>query len=334
MRLLMGILASAPFEVELAGDESLSARPMERVAEPLRRMGADVRTQEGHPPVRVRGGDLHGADHVLTVPSAQVKGALLLAGLAADGTTSVLEPAATRDHSERVLRALGAPVDRDERRVSIGRFQHQGFSGSVPGDASSAAFLVGAAAVTGSSLTIRDVGLNPTRLRFLDVFARMGVRTEQRIERHELGEPVGELWVAPCDGPDPVQVSADELPLVHDEVPVLAAVAAHATGGSRFHGAGELRVKESDRLAMIAEGIRELGGQSSDQGDDLLVGGGGLTGGRTRSGGDHRIAMGLAVAALAAVGPSDIDGFESADVSFPGFVELLRGLGALIEATA
>lgn len=334
MRLLMGIVASAPFEVEFVGDESLSRRPMERVAEPLRRMGADVWTESGHAPVRVRGGDLRGATHVLSVPSAQVKGALLLAGVAADDTTSVHEPASTRDHTERALEALGAPVRREEGRVTVERFQHQGFAGSVPGDVSSAAFLIGAAAVTGSSLTIHDVGLNPTRLRFLDVLARMGVQTERRVDRHELGEPVGELWVAPCEGPGPVQVSADELPLVHDEVPVLAAVAALAPGESRFSGAGELRVKESDRIALLTEGIRGLGGEATDEGNDLLVAGGGLSGGRARSGGDHRIAMGLAVAALGATAPSEIHGFGSVDVSFPGFGALLHGLGAAIEVSA
>jgi 3-phosphoshikimate 1-carboxyvinyltransferase len=331
MRLLMGILAASLFGSELTGDRSLSARPMERVAEPLRRMGAVIGTHQGHPPVTVEGGALRGIDHDSSVPSAQVKGAVLLAGIAAEGETVVREPSPTRDHTERALQALGGPIEWMPRRASVRRFQHEGFSGEVPGDVSAAAFLVAAAALSGSSLVVRGVGLNPSRLHFLAVLDRMGVHTQARVERNELGEPVGDLYVQPCDGLEPVSVSPEELPLVVDEVPVLAAVAAHAPGISRFHGARELRVKESDRLATIAHGINQLGGQATDEGDDLTVGGGGLRGGRGDARGDHRIAMALAVAGLAAQAPCEIDGAEAAEVSFPGFVQVMRDLGARIE---
>lgn len=331
MRLLSGVLASSPFRSTLVGDESLSARPMERVAEPLRAMGAGVATDHGHAPVDIQGGHLRGIVFRPQVPSAQVKSAVLLAGLDADGVTEVHEPAATRDHTERALSALGGPVDAREGSVSLRRFQHEGFEARVPGDPSSAAFLLGAAALTGSSLTIRGLGLNPTRTRFLDVLDRMGVRTERRVEANELGEPVGTLWVAPSDGVAPVRVGPDEVPLVIDEIPVLALLATNAGGESTFLGVGELRVKETDRFGSLVEGIRGLGGDAAAQGDDLVVAGGGLEGGRCDSRGDHRIAMGFAVAGLGARGPVDVDGIESAEVSFPGFVAVLRSIGASVE---
>jgi 3-phosphoshikimate 1-carboxyvinyltransferase len=331
MRLLMGLLSTSPFATALTGDASLAHRPMERVAEPLRRMGADVRTSDGRPPVTVRGSSLVGIDFTSPAPSAQVKSAVLLAGVAASGVTTVRESVPTRDHTERALQALGVPIDLRSGTASVRRFQHEGFTGSVPGDPSTAAFLVAAAALTGSPLEIHGVALNPTRTHFLEVLGRMGVRTESRIEDHELGEPVGSLFVAPCDGLTSVRVESHELPLVVDEVPVLAAVAAHAPGDSRFLGAEELRLKESDRLRAIAAGIRELGGHAADEGMDLIVAGGGLEGGRTDARGDHRIALSLAVAALAARAPCEIDGFESADVSFPGAAGVIRELGGRVE---
>jgi 3-phosphoshikimate 1-carboxyvinyltransferase len=331
MRLLMGIVAASPFRTGLIGDDSLNRRPMERVAEPLRLMGASIDTVDGHPPVVVEGGRLTGVDHRSTTPSAQVKGAILLAGVEADGITIVRESIATRDHTERALQALGGHIDWQVGRISVKRFQHEGFSARVPGDPSGAAFLVAAAALTGSPLELHGVGLNPSRLRYLEVLERMGVHTETRIQGEELGEPVGELFVAPCDGLSPVRVPSEELPLVVDEVPALAAVAAHAPGDSWFLGAGELRVKESDRLAAIVRGIRNLGGHAGDDGTDLVVAGGGLEGGHADPQSDHRIAMALTVAGLMARGPCEIDGIEAADVSFPGFVHLLATLGARIE---
>ena len=258
------------------------------------------------------------------MPSAQVKSAVLLAGIDADGTTTVREAVRTRDHTERALAALGAPVERHELSVSVRRFQHEGFSASVPGDPSSAAFLVAAAAITGSSITIVDVGLNPTRTHFLEVMARMGVddrggRSPGRAGRTRRRHPC----VRPRRAFDAVRVEPDELPLVIDEVPVLAALAAHAPADSWFLGAGELRVKESDRLDGIGDGIRALGGQAAVEGDDLVVAGGGLDGGRADAHGDHRMAMAFAVSALGARGTVEVDGMESAEVSFPGFARTL-----------
>jgi 3-phosphoshikimate 1-carboxyvinyltransferase len=294
-------------------------------------MGAVVRTQDGHAPVVVRGGDLRGIDHRPAAPSAQVKSAVLLAGLAAEGRTSVRESAATRDHTERALRHLGAPVRLEAGVVGIERYQHEGFSARVPGDVSSAAFLVAAAALTGASLEAREVGLNPTRTFFLEVLARMGVPVHAEVEREELGEPLGRLRVEPTGQLRGVTVAEDELPLVIDEVPVLAVLAAHAGGESRFLGAGELRVKEVDRLRAVTESIRALGGHAGVEGEDLVVAGGGLRGGVVGAGGDHRMAMAMAVAALAARAPVEIEGIEAADVSYPGFATALRGLGARVE---
>jgi len=334
MRLLAGVLAAAPFRSVLIGDPSLSTRPMERVAEPLRALGAHVSTVDGHAPVTIDGARLRGVRYEVPVPSAQVKSAVLLAATAADGETTVVERVATRDHTERALGALGADLRVDGRSITVSAFQHQGFDGRVPGDPSSAAFLVAAAALTRSELTIADVGVNPTRIRYLDVMRRMGIEVEVRVERHEVGEPVGTLAVRATSTLAPVRVERDELPMVIDEVPVLAALAAHAGGPSWFVGAGELRVKESDRLAGLAEGLRALGHHAAVEGDDLVLGGSGIAGGRVASQGDHRIAMAFAVAGLAADRPVEIDGMEVEAVSFPGFSRTLRGLGADVEVVA
>lgn len=334
MRLLAGVLAAAPFRTVLTGDGSLSQRPMERVAEPLRAMGATVQTTDGHAPVTVDGGNLSGITHEPQIPSAQVKAAVLLAGVAAEGETSVIETSPTRDHTERALRALGAPVRIDGLRSTVERFQHPGFEGRVPGDLSSAAFLIAAAALTNSSIEIGGVGLNPSRTRFLDVMERMGVSTERIVQDEALGEPVGILRVPSGATLRGTSIPSDELPLVIDEVPVLALLAAHAKGETWFLGAGELRVKESDRLRGLAAGIRGLGGHAGDEGEDLVVAGGGLPGGAVDAGADHRLAMSFAIAALAADRPCEIEGMEVAEVSFPGFLHALRALGAQLEVTA
>jgi 3-phosphoshikimate 1-carboxyvinyltransferase len=336
MRLVTGIAARLPGQTVLDGDASLRRRPMERVAEPLRLMGARIQTRDGGAPLEVEGGALVGVRYACPVPSAQVKSAVLFAGLAAEGETIVTEPAPTRDHTERALEALGAPVRRTPGfgEVAVRAFEPPGFSAGVPGDPSAAAFLLGAAAITGGGVTVDGVGLNETRGRFLAVMQRLGanIHAEPRDEAAALGEPVGSL--AGGAGPGGLRgtaVSADELPLVIDEVPILAGMAAHAEGESRFEGAGELRVKESDRLAGLAEGIRRLGGEAAVEGAALVVGGGGLAGGRADGREDHRLAMALAVAALGARGPSEVDGIGWAAVSFPGFVEALAGLGARVE---
>jgi 3-phosphoshikimate 1-carboxyvinyltransferase len=327
----MGLLATTEFRTVLTGDPSLSRRPMERVAEPLRALGARIATIDGHAPITIEGGPLQGTVVAPSVPSAQIKSAVLLAGLDADGTTTVRESVLTRDHTERALRALGAPIEQIDGSIAVRRFQHEGFSARVPGDPSSAAFLVAAAALTGSAIEIVEVGLNPTRTHFLEVMARMGVETELDVRHEEMGEPVGDILVRPTSGVHAVQVEPGELPLLIDEVPVLAGLAAHAPAASRFLGAGELRVKESDRLRGIAEGIRAMGGEAAVEGEDLVVTGGGLEGGVAEARGDHRMAMAFAVSGLAARAPVDVEGMESADVSFPGFIQTLDALGASIQ---
>ena len=332
MRLLAGVVAACPFESVLTGDESLSARPMERVAAPLRAMGADVRTTDGHAPISIAGGRLTGTRVEPAVPSAQVKSAVLLAGLAAEGATSVVEAARTRDHTERALGALGAPVDVDGTEVTLrGPFQHGGLDGTLPGDPSAAAFLLAGGALTGGGVSILDVGLNPTRLGYLEVLSRMGLDVERQVEVEENGEPRGTLRSRAVGAIGSVVVSAEELPSVIDEVPVLAALAVHAEGESRFEGGRELRVKESDRLTALERGLRSLGGRIRIDGDDLVVDGGGLEGGPVVPVDDHRIVMALVVAALAARRPSVVEGIDAAAVSFPGFVPALTALGARVE---
>jgi 3-phosphoshikimate 1-carboxyvinyltransferase len=331
MRLLSGVLAASPLSATLDGDDSLRARPMERVAEPLRRMGAVVDTVDGHAPVAIKGAALQGIRYETPVPSAQVKGAVLLAGIGAEGRTEVIESTATRDHTERALRALGAGVTDLPSGIGVERFDVPSFSGSVPGDVSSAAFLAAAAALTGGETTVERVGCNPTRTAFLRVLARMGAHVEIATTGEELGEPVGALRISATHGLQGIVIAPDDLPGIVDEVPVLAAVAAHAEGQTRFGGAAELRVKESDRLTGLRDLIRGLGGEAAIEGDALVVAGGGLKGGTADSRGDHRMAMAAVAAAVAARGPSEIEGIEAAAVSFPGFTATMLDLGARIE---
>jgi 3-phosphoshikimate 1-carboxyvinyltransferase len=334
MRLVCGLLAPCAFPVTLDGDASLRGRPMERVAAPLRAMGVQVATTDGHAPVSLRGGRPTGREIVLERPSAQVKSAILLAGLAADGTTSVSEPAPTRDHTERLFRALGGPVEVVDGRIQVRRFDHRGFEGRVPGDPSAAVYLLVAAALTGGGITITGVGLNPSRLHVLEVLRRMGVPVAAEVDDEVLGEPMGSLRLEPnTAAPVGARIEPWEIPLIIDEVPALAALAVHASGESWFLDAGELRVKESDRLERMAGGLRELGGHAADEGDDLVIAGTGLAGGTVTAGDDHRIAMALVVAGLAASGPVTVREAQWADVSFPGFGPTLAGVGGRIEAS-
>ena len=331
LRLLAGVLAGSPFRSILDGDETLRRRPMERVARPLRAMGATVSTDQGRPPVRIEGHSLSGVSWATEVPSAQVKGAVLLAGLVADGATRVDESAPTRDHTERLLDALGAPVERDHGGVGVRAFQHGGLDADVPGDVSSAMFLIAAAGVTAGEVRVTGVGLNPTRTAALEVARRMGVTVTTAEQGTSVGEPFGSIDVAASGDLTSARIDAATLPLLVDEVPALAALAVRATGETRFEEAGELRVKESDRLTALGDGIRELGGTARVEGDALVVLGGDMAGGATDARGDHRLAMAFVVAALGARGPSVITGVETAAVSFPGFLSVMSAIGADVE---
>ncbi|GAV31214.1 5-enolpyruvylshikimate-3-phosphate synthase [Coriobacteriaceae bacterium EMTCatB1] len=330
-RLLMGVLAGYPVRCTLVGDESLSRRPMRRVTEPLSRMGARFELSGlGTLPAVVTGGGLVGCEHVLPVASAQVKSALLLAGLRAHGTTRVTEPAPSRDHTERMLPAFGAAVTR-EPPVTVSVLGPQSLSAAqvtVPADPSSAAFLVVAALlVPGSEIVLRDVSLNPTRTGFLAVLERMGADFEVCDVRASGAEEVGDLVVRYTERLCGTEVTPDEVPALIDEVPILAIAAATAEGVTRFRAVGELRVKESDRFDAIVTSLAAMGADAHADDDDLVVEGPSrLQPALLSSRGDHRLAMAFAVAGLVAEGPVRIDGFESVGVSYPGFLDDVRAL--------
>ena len=326
MRLLAGILAGQPFQTELTGDASLRTRPMDRIVEPLSRMGARiVASGDGRfPPLRITGGSLRGITYTLPVASAQVKSAVLLAGLLAEGPTTVVEPTPTRDHTERMLAAFGAPIRRDGDRVSVTAAALRGHEVRVCGDISSAAFLLAAAAaMPGSELTVEHVGLNPTRTGFLDVLRALGAEADVRQSGEDAGEPVGAVTVR-GQRLRGVRIGGSLIPRVIDELPVLCVIATAAEGETVISDAAELRVKESDRIAVIARGLRSLGGEVEERPDGLTVYGSRLRGGRVGSAGDHRIAMAFAVAGLLAGGPVTVEGAESIKVSFPEFGRVLQ----------
>jgi 3-phosphoshikimate 1-carboxyvinyltransferase len=325
MRLLAGVLAAHPFDTTIVGDPSLSRRPMRRVAEPLTRMGAVVETRpDGRPPLTVRGARLRGIDISLEIPSAQVKSAIMLAGLQAEGRTTVREPAPTRDHTERALAAFGARVERAGTAVALdgGQLLRAG-PYRVAGDISSAAFLaVAAAGLPDSRITFDEVGLNPTRTAWLDVLRRAGAVVETEIDREESGEPVGRLTIAHARL-EPVTIDPTEVPLLIDELPALAALGAFG-GAVEVAGAGELRHKESDRIAALVAGLRSLGMRAQERTDGFAVEPSRPTGGDADAAGDHRLAMTFAIAALAGRAPSRIVGADAVDVSYPGYFEALR----------
>jgi 3-phosphoshikimate 1-carboxyvinyltransferase len=327
LRLLTGILAGQKGRFELTGDESLRARPMDRVAEPLMRMGARISTANGLPPVVVEGTDaLKGIEYALPVASAQVKSAILLAGLNANGTTTVVEAIPTRDHTELMLDAAGARLRRRPHSVSIepaGRLRLTEVT--VPGDFSAAApFIVAATLLAGSELTIHDVGLNPRRTGLLDVLERMGARISVYNRRKAGGELIGDLEVHSAEL-TATDIEPDEVPLVVDELPLFALVAGSARGDSRVAGAGELRVKESDRIESVTNGLRTLGVRIRARDDGFEVKGvpARPTGGRMPSDGDHRIAVLAAIAGLVSREGVEVGGADAVAISFPGFFELL-----------
>ena len=329
MRLMAGILAGRPFRSVLAGDASLSRRPMRRVVEPLTRMGATISTREGRPPLTIDGARLHGITHRPDVPSAQVKSAVLLAGMQADRRTTVIEPVQTRDHTERALEAFGATVERDGASVTVEGCQQLGARElTVPGDISGAVFwIVLAAASPGSRLEIDGVGLNPTRTAVFDILRRAGVTLEVEVQDEADGEPRGRVRVqgAALRG---FSIDPEEVPAVIDEIPALAALGVRLPEGERMRveGAAELRVKESDRIAGLARGLRALGAEVVEYPDGFELIPHPLTGATMDACGDHRLAMAFAVAAAGGRVVSSVTGASAVDVSYPGFFDELARL--------
>jgi 3-phosphoshikimate 1-carboxyvinyltransferase len=337
MRLLTGILAGQEFTSKLTGDASLQKRPMKRVVAPLREMGADIRARDDNfAPLEIRGRRLRAIDYQIPVASAQVKSAVLLAGLFADGVTSVTEPARTRDHTELALEEFGAAVERNGRTVRVHPLAGTNGGGKllaraldVPGDLSSAVFFIAAASLLAeSNILIHNVGLNPTRTAILDVLAGMGASIHMVSLQSSHGEVVGDLAVKGASLKGGV-VEGEQIPLVIDELPMLAALAPFTEEGIEIRDAAELRVKESDRIAALAENLRRMGAKVEERPDGLRVEGrkaGKLRGAEIDPRGDHRIAMAFAVAALAAEGATVIRDADCAAVSFPSFYEELDRL--------
>ena len=327
MRMISGLLAAQEGTFTLVGDASLSRRPMERIRKPLEAMGAKLALTEGHAPLAIEGSRLLAIDYTTPVPSAQVKTCVLLAGLQTRGTTTVREAVRTRDHSELALRAFGANLTRDLNSVSIAGPQPlHAIDAVVPGDISSAAFFLCAAALfPGSTLLLDSLGLNPTRATLLDVLAALGARISVLHLEEKNAELVGSVQIsAPAEGLGSTQISGSLAAQLIDELPVLAAIAPYTSGGIRIRDAKELRVKESDRIALVARNLRAMGAEVMEFEDGLDVPGGQTLHGATiDSGGDHRIAMAFSVAALRAEGETLIQGAESTAISFPEFFDLL-----------
>ena len=329
MRLFMGLMAAQPFDTELIGDSSLMRRPMERVAKPLRAMGARIETQDGRPPVRIHGGaGLHGIHYDMPVASAQVKSAVLLAGLYAQGETTVVEPAVTRDHTERMLQSFGVEV-----RARGGTVTVRPPSGleathiAVPGDFSSAAFFIVAACIGAREpVVIEGVGVNPTRTGLLEMLALMGADLRLINHRSAGAEPVADIEIRPAQLRG-ARIPERLVPLAIDEFPAFFIAAACAEGETLVTGAEELRVKESDRIAVMARGLDAVGVRNEVLPDGLRIEGGPIGGGILDSHGDHRIAMSFAIASLRAAAPIEIRAVANVATSFPGFADLARSAG-------
>lgn len=334
MRLIAGLLCGQEFSSVLVGDRSLTSRPMGRIIRPLTDMGATIASNDGMPPLRITGkGRLRAIDYALPVASAQVKSAVLLAGLYAHGTTSVTEPAVTRDHTERMLGSMGVRVLTDGARISVDGGQRlTGCEIEVPGDLSSATFLILAAVLAeDAELVIQNVGVNPTRTGVIDILRSMGAEIVVENARHLGMEPVADIRVRSSRlhgmEVDPALVS-----LAIDEFPALFVAAATATGKTVFSGIGELRVKESDRIGAMASALRALGIRVDESPDGATVHGGRFQGGLVDSHGDHRVAMAMAVAGTVATGVVRIGDVDAVDTSFPGFADCLASVGADISA--
>jgi 3-phosphoshikimate 1-carboxyvinyltransferase len=326
MRLLAGLLAAQDFATELTGDESLSRRPMDRVVDPLRQMGANA----SWPPLRVGGKTpLLGIDYKMPVASAQVKSAILLAGLFAAGKTAVVETVKTRDHTELMLGAMGAQVEVEGPRVQVGQTESlEPLDITIPGDFSAAAFwLVAGGLVGGSNVRLLGVGVNPTRTAFAEVLDAAGIRIKRSKPRFEASEPVVDLEIRPASQLHQIRVEDGMAAEMIDELPVLTVAATQIAGTSVIRGAGELRVKESDRLAAMEEGLAAMGADIVAQEDGwVITGPRRLEGARVNSFGDHRVAMALAIAGLVADGKTEIEGAECVEISYPGFFDDLESL--------
>jgi len=328
LRILTGALAGRPFRSVISGDDSLRSRPMARIVEPLRRMGAEITGPENgnKPPLTIKGGGLRGVEHRMEIESAQVKSALLLAGIQAEGSTRIVGGRSARDHTERMLLLMGADLDFEgEKSMAIARSRLEGQKLDIPGDISSASFLIAAAVlVKGSRLVLKKVGLNPTRAGFLSVLNSMGAMAVESGFSEKDNEPRGDLEVAAARL-TAVELEGWRIPAMIDEVPLVAVMGCKARGTTVVRGAGELRVKESDRIAAICGELKKMGADIEELPDGFMVHGPArLSGARVESHGDHRIAMALAVAALCAEGETTISGWECVDISFPGFLETIR----------
>ncbi|MGA7859111.1 MAG: 3-phosphoshikimate 1-carboxyvinyltransferase [Terracidiphilus sp.] len=327
MRMISGLLAPQQGSFTLIGDASLTRRPMERIRKPLESMGAQLTLTDGHAPIQIQGTSLHAIDYTTPVPSAQVKTCVLLAGLQTAGVTTVREALRTRDHSELALRAFGATLTRTIDSISISGPQLlHAIDATVPGDISSAAFFLCAAAIFPNSSLILDlIGLNPTRATLLDVLTALGAHIAVLNVEEKHAELVGTIQItAPPQGLRSTQISGALAAQLIDELPVLAAIAPYTSGGIRIRDAKELRVKESDRIALVAQNLRAMGAEVAEFEDGLdIPGGQSLHGATIDSGGDHRIAMAFSVAALRAQGETLIQGAESAAISFPEFFDML-----------
>jgi 3-phosphoshikimate 1-carboxyvinyltransferase len=330
MRLMSGICAGQDFDVTLIGDASLTKRPMRRVTEPLSAMGAKIETSEGGtPPLKIYGShSLKGMDYVLPMASAQVKSCVLLAGMYAEGETCTTEPAPTRDHTERMLNGFGYTVQRAGARACLqGGGKLTGARIDVPADISSAAFfMVGASIAPNSDITLENVGINPTRDGVITILREMGANIEVLNPREICGEPVADIRVrsAQLKG---IHIPEEQVPLAIDEFPAIFVAAACANGATVLTGAEELRVKESDRIQVMADGLQVLGISAEPTPDGIRIEGGQLGSGTIQSHGDHRISMSFAMAALRASGPITIEDCANVNTSFPGFVELAAGCG-------
>ena len=327
IRLLSGLLAGQPFPSTITGDASLRRRPMDRIIEPLQQMGIRVDSDDGRAPLTIHGGEPHGVRYELPVASAQAKSCLLLAGLYTDDETAVVEPEPTRDHTERMLGAMGADLHHEADSITLrGCRELSPMELSVPGDLSSAAFLMAAALlVEDGELTLRHVGINSTRTGILDVLRAMGAEVEILEERADGNEPIADLGVTSARTLTAIEIGGDLIPRLVDELPLLAVLATQAEGTTTIRDAGELRHKETDRIHAVAVNLRRMGIALAERDDGLVVDGPQrLMGAQVESFGDHRIAMAFAIAGLIADGPTTIEGADWADVSFPGFYETLH----------